>query len=130
VAHVAEVMRLLPIEPVAGTPPYLSGLCVIRGVPVPVVDVGLLLGNETVRCERLMAIRAGKRTIALAVDSVLGTRDIAASSASELPPLLRDAAGAIAAIGTIDAELALFLRAARIVPDEWLDRLAVEGTAA
>jgi hypothetical protein len=41
-----------------------------------------------------------------------------------LPPLLRDAAvEAVAAIGTLDAELLLFLRTARIVPEDLLSRL-------
>ena len=36
--HVAETMRPLPIEPVAGTPGFVRGVSVIRGAPTPVVD--------------------------------------------------------------------------------------------
>ena len=43
--HVTEVLRPLPVEPLAGVPPYVRGICVLRGRPVPVVDIGLLLGG-------------------------------------------------------------------------------------
>ena len=43
--HVAETMRPLPIEPVAGTPGFVRGVSVIRGAPTPVVDLRALLEN-------------------------------------------------------------------------------------
>jgi purine-binding chemotaxis protein CheW len=130
IEHVIEIMRVLPIEVVSGAPRYVRGLCLIRGAPVPVVDAGLLLGDQATRCERLVAIRAGSRTIALAVEAVLGIRAIGPETCNLLPPLLGDAAAeTIAAIGIVDAELLFFLRTAKIVPEELLDRLAVEGAA-
>ena len=44
--HVAETMRPLPIEPIAGTPGFVRGVSVIRGVPTPVVDLKALLENS------------------------------------------------------------------------------------
>lgn len=115
--HVIEIMRVLPIEVVAGAPPYMRGVSIIRGSAVPVVDTGLLIGDHATKSERLVAIRSGSRTIALAADAVLGIRAIGARMLHDLPPLLRDAASeTIAAIGALDAELLFFLRAARIVP--------------
>jgi purine-binding chemotaxis protein CheW len=129
--QVIETMRLMPVEPIAGAPRYVRGLCIIRGSPVPVVDTGLLLGDQATRAERLVTISAGKRTLALAVETVLGIRAIGTEAVNDLPPLLSDAATeAIAAIGTLDAELLLFLRTARIVPEDLLDRLDAEGAAA
>jgi purine-binding chemotaxis protein CheW len=128
IEHVIEIMRVLPIEAISGAPPYVCGLCVIRGAPVPVVDAGLLLGNQPTRAKRLVAIRAGSRMIALAVETVEGIRAIGPDAVSQLPPLLRDAATAtIAAIGTLDAELLFFLRTARIVPDDLPVRLDADG---
>jgi len=84
---------------------------------VPVVNAALLFDAHGVESQRWVTIKAGDRLVALAVDSVLGIRSIGASSTKELPPLLRDADGEIVfAIGTLDAELLLFLSAARIVP--------------
>jgi purine-binding chemotaxis protein CheW len=119
IGHVIETMRVLPIEAIAGAPSYVRGLCVIRGAPVPVVDAGMLLGNRATQAGRLVAIKAGTRTIALAVETVEGIRAIGPEAGNQLPPLLRDAATAtIAAIGTLDAELLFFLHTARIVPDD------------
>jgi purine-binding chemotaxis protein CheW len=121
---VLEVMRMLPIEQLSGAPSYVRGLCIIRGSPVPVVDTGLLIGDQVTRPERLVAISIGGRSVALAVEAVVGIRAIGVGASEQLPPLLRDAAvEAVAAIGTLDAELLLFLRTARIVPEDLLSRL-------
>ena len=115
---------MLPIEQLSGAPSYVRGLCIIRGSPVPVVDTGLLIGDQVTRPERLVAISIGGRSVALAVEAVVGIRAIGVGDSEQLPPLLRDAAvEAVAAIGTLDAELLLFLRTARIVPEDLLSRL-------
>jgi purine-binding chemotaxis protein CheW len=129
--QVIEIMRMLPIEAVSGAPPYVRGLCIIRGTPVPVVDAGLLVGEQATRSARLVTIRAGSRTIALATETVLGVRAIGSEAFDLLPPLLRDAASeTITAIGILDAELLFFLRTARMVPADLFDRLDADGAAA
>jgi purine-binding chemotaxis protein CheW len=128
--QVIESMRPLPIEVVAGGPPCVRGLCMIRGAAVPVVDAGLLLGERTVAPERIITIKIGGRVIALLTGAILGIRAIRPDAAAALPPLLREAAGqSIAAIGTLDTGLLLFLRAAKIVPAEVLDRLKASGAS-
>jgi purine-binding chemotaxis protein CheW len=120
--HVVEIMRILPIEPVAGAPLYVRGLSMIRGTHTPVVDTALLCSGCTAPVHRLVTVRAGAGIIALAVDSVLGVRSI--KTGEPLPPLLREAASdVVAAIGRLDAELLLFLGTARIIPQELLERL-------
>ncbi|HEY6255053.1 MAG TPA: chemotaxis protein CheW [Xanthobacteraceae bacterium] len=127
-AQVIEIMRGLPIEAVAGAPHYVRGLCIIRGAGVPVVDTGLLVGDQAVKSARLITIRAGKRTIALATEEVLGIRSIGTETFNALPPLLREAANeTIAAIGTLDAELLFFLRSTRIVSEDLFNQLDARG---
>ncbi len=125
-AHVLETMRPLPIEPMAGASPSLRGLAIIRGAPVPVVDVACLLGDDSTPADvealtpasaRFVMTRIADRGIALAVDAVVGVRFIDGDSFREMPPLLRDAdVDVVDAIGTLDAELLLVLRSARLVP--------------
>jgi purine-binding chemotaxis protein CheW len=130
IEQVIEIMRLLPTEQIGSAPRYVRGLSVIRGTPVPVVDLGLVLGDKVARATRLIAVRAATRTIALAVESVIGITAIAADTFSQLPPLLRDAAAdVVAAIAALDGELIVLLRAARLVPEELLARLETEKTA-
>ena len=44
-AHVSEVMRPLPIEPLAGAPPFVPGLAIVRGKATPVVDLTAVLAD-------------------------------------------------------------------------------------
>ena len=126
--QVIETMRVLPIKPVAGAPPYVCGLCIIRGEPVPVVDAALLVADQASQATRRVTIRTGRRTVALAADAVLGICSVGAGELRELPPLMRDAAAeTIAGIGMLDAELLFFLRTARIFPQDLFDRLVAGG---
>jgi purine-binding chemotaxis protein CheW len=130
IEHVLEIMRVLPINPLAGAPDYVRGVCIVRGSPAPVVDAGLVIGNVATEPTRLVAIRAAHRTIALAVTEVVGITATATDTADELPPLIRDAASeTIAAIEARDAELLVFLKSSRLVPDDVLARLEDAGAA-
>jgi purine-binding chemotaxis protein CheW len=123
-----ETMRPLPIRPMVQSPPFVLGLCIIRGEPVPVVDTAALLGEREARGGRLVTVRVGERLVALAVDSVIGLRSLGAESGAALPPLLKEAAGdVVAAVGTLDAELLLFLRAARLAPDAVFEGVKPSG---
>jgi len=116
--HVVETMRPLPIEVLPGAPHYVSGLSVIRGSPVPVVNASRLLGEAQTRPGRFVTLRAGDRIVALAVDAVVGVNAIPTGSLRDLPPLLRDAgAETIGAIGRLDAQLLFILHTARLVPE-------------
>jgi purine-binding chemotaxis protein CheW len=114
---VVETMRPLPIEPLASAPRFVRGVSIIRGEPVPVVDGGMLLSDSPLSSpRRLVTLEVSGRRVALAVDEVLGVRTVAASST---PPLLQHAhEDVVAAIETLDAELLVVLRTARLLPEE------------
>ena len=129
-ADVIEVMRRLPIEPIAGAPPFVLGLCVHRGAPVPVVDAGLLFDEHTDRPDRLVAVKAHSRTINLAFSAVVGLRSISSDAAEALPPLLREAGSeVITAIARLDAGLLHILDAARLAPELPAESAPAEGEA-
>jgi purine-binding chemotaxis protein CheW len=116
--HVLETMRPLTIKPVSGVPAFIRGLSIIRGEPVPVVDLGLILGlAEADSPRRFVLLEAGGRKLALAVESVLGVWPIEASVVRSLPPLLQNAdPELISGISVRDQNLLLVLQAGRIVP--------------
>jgi purine-binding chemotaxis protein CheW len=118
-ASVVETMRPLPCEPLAAMPPFLLGVSVIRGAPVPVVDAARLLGSTTpALVRRVVTLKVGERRVGLAVESVIGVRDILATALDDVAPLLREAGEeTISAISTLDAQLLLVLQGARLVPD-------------
>jgi purine-binding chemotaxis protein CheW len=116
--NVIEIMRVLPVKAVAGAPAYVRGLSIVRGTPVPVIDVGRLIGDWETQSGRLVVIKTGARTVALQVDTVIGIRLLDAESFRRLPPLLRNvASNTVDAIGAIDAELLFALRATQLVPE-------------
>jgi purine-binding chemotaxis protein CheW len=130
--HVVEIMRPLRFEPVAGTPSFVRGVSVIRGMPTPVVDLKALLenGDAGVTYGRFVTMKLGELRVAIGVDGVVGLRNLDSIQLGELPPMLRDvAADLIEAIGTCDERLLVVLRAARIVPDEVWTTLAAAGAA-
>jgi purine-binding chemotaxis protein CheW len=118
-AAAVEVMRLLPTEAVAGAPPFVSGIAVIRGEPVPVVDLAMLLTGAAATPTRFVSIRVGERHLAVAVDAVVGIRQMEAKSLHELPPLLRGAQSDLAkALGRLDGKLLMVLETSRLLPSE------------
>lgn len=119
IEHVVETLRPLPIEPLAGMPPFVLGLAVVRGAPLPVVDAARVLGAQRGQPERFVIVVADQRRVALAVDGVLGVRAVAPASLQALPPLLHEAdTDVIAAVGLLDAQLLLVLRGARLMPEQ------------
>ncbi|MGE0453564.1 MAG: chemotaxis protein CheW [Vicinamibacteria bacterium] len=115
---VVETMRPLPVSELPGAPPFVRGVSLIRGSPVPVVDVGGLLGDlGSAGTTRFVLLRLGERRVALALEEVLGLRELPAQQLGELPPLLRDASEVVPRVAALDSELLHVLAAARLVPD-------------
>jgi purine-binding chemotaxis protein CheW len=129
IEHVVETMRPLPVEPLAGMPPFMLGIAVIRSAATPVVDAGKLIGAGTLHAPtRFLTLQVGRRSVALAVDAVVDVVDLANSALGELPPLLHAAAAdVVTAIGTLDSQLLLLLHSACLVPESLWPALEAEA---
>jgi purine-binding chemotaxis protein CheW len=124
VTAVVETLRPLPLLPLAGAPAEVLGVAVVRGSPVPVVDLALLVAGapSASTARRWVMVRCGARAAALAVDGVTGIRRLPPGAATA--PLLAVAAqGALAALRVRDAELLVVLEASRLVPEGTLEAL-------
>ena len=119
IAHILETMRPLPVERVATAPDFVLGVALIRGVATPVVDAGALIGaSEPADFKRFVTLKSGESGVALAVEEVLGVRDLPPASLRKLPPLRRDASTEILSeLGSLDAELLTMLKLARTLTD-------------
>ncbi len=123
--NIVETMRSLPIKPMPDMPPFLLGVAIIRGDVVPVVDVASLLGATMhSHRSRFVTLKIGERSVAFAVDDVIGVRKLDNEIKANIPPLLDTAdAGMIEAMTTLDAELLLVLQGAHLIPDSIWDTL-------
>jgi purine-binding chemotaxis protein CheW len=108
-------------------PPFVDGLAIIRGAPVPVVDLARLLGNDSrVTRTRFVVVKVSERRVALAVERVIGVRALDGFVTRGLPPLLSGAgAEFVASVASLDAHLLVVLESGLILPESvWttLDR--------
>lgn len=128
--HVVETMRPLDVSPVVGAPELVVGVAVVRGRPIPIVDMALLLGSgraavgssSSAAHLRWVTVRVGTRRVGLQVAEVIGLRRLpAAVKTAAAAPLLRGLArGTADALSVLDGELLVVLDTARILgPELW-----------
>ena len=117
--HVAETMRPQPVESIPGVPAFVTGVAIIRGVPLPVVDLARLLELDTdVAPSRFVTVRIAERQVAIAVHEVIGVRSLDPESVAHLPPLLASAnARFLSTMGALDSRLLVLLETSKILPD-------------
>jgi purine-binding chemotaxis protein CheW len=117
-SQIVETMRPLPVRPMPGMPPFVTGLARVRGEPVLVVDGATLLGEAGAVPARFVTLRLAARRLVLAVTAVVGIRSLDAGQLHALPPLLKEAPGhVVSAIGARDAEFLYLLDTAWLLPD-------------
>lgn len=114
IAYVIETLRPLPLRPIPAIDDAVLGVSIIRGAPTVVIDASRLLGTPATP-QRFVTLRTASRVVALAVEAVIGVRELGGDSLQPLPTLL--AARSLEAIGAADAELLVVLGASHLVPD-------------
>lgn len=116
---VVETMRPLPIRSFANVPAFVRGAATVRGEPVPVVDLARLLGAAEATVGRFVVVRADRRKVVLAVQSVVGVKDLDQARVASVPPLLQAAHREfVSALGTADEGLLVVLSNAWALPEE------------
>jgi purine-binding chemotaxis protein CheW len=85
---VHEVVRLPPVTPLPGAPPFLLGVCAHRGEVLPVVDLPRLMGRGEARITvrtRIAVVRFEGMVVALLTDQVEGLTRLRASLLEPAP---------------------------------------------
>ncbi|HEX2730220.1 MAG TPA: chemotaxis protein CheW [Polyangiaceae bacterium] len=115
-ASVVEIMRPLPLRAFAGAPEFVSGMAVVRGASVPVVDLCCLLGSERAEGQRWIALEYQGASAVLWADRVLGVRALDTSRLTRAPRLLGEANSRVQLLGNLDGELLVLLDTGRLLP--------------
>lgn len=134
ISHVLETCRPLPTRPLPNAPELVLGVALIRARPTPVVDARRLLGHASLEAPgRYVTLRLGSdggRVLALAVDSVVGIREVASAQLEALAGVLSAEQPLLQALGTLDRELLLLLEHARLLPETLWHELEAERASA
>jgi chemotaxis-related protein WspB len=90
-ACIEEVVPWVQLRPVPHAPAFLPGVFHYRGKVIPVVDVGLLLGQEAARdrlSTRIIVVRTGKATASRRLLGLLASRvsDLVRVTPAQLQP--------------------------------------------
>jgi purine-binding chemotaxis protein CheW len=126
--EVVETMRPMETLPLAGTPAFVRGISVLRGVPTPVIDVSRLLGGGPAEPERFVTAHTERGAVALATGELLGIHAVDTDSVGGHPALLGGASSRlVAGVGSVDDEPLLLLQSMRTVPDEVWEAAAAAG---
>jgi purine-binding chemotaxis protein CheW len=122
---VAETLRTPPVQALADQPRFVRGVAIVRGAPLPVVDVAALLGGPAgAQAARLVTLKLGPRRVGLALDAVLGVRPLDAERLHDVPPLLQQASSdLLGGMAALDDELLLALRGAVALPPSVWDEI-------
>jgi purine-binding chemotaxis protein CheW len=118
VAQVVENLRPLPLHPLTDAPGFVQGLSIIRGEPLPVIDLAALFGKTRQLARRLVVVKTETRRYALCVEEVLGVREIPQETLQRLPPLLGEAERqGVQSIARLDTDLLFVLNSAHLAPE-------------
>jgi purine-binding chemotaxis protein CheW len=121
--RVIETMRPRPVQPlrVEGLPEFVSGVAIVRGAAVPVIDVGQLVhGVPTHAASRFITVPADDaHLVALAVEGTPRIVEIESEILNELPSLLgatRDSS--LKYLGRYGHQLLVTLRTSHLIAPE------------
>lgn len=101
VEAVERVALMVEVSPLPSAPEVLLGVIDYQGRALPVLDLRVRLGlprRTPDLSSRLMVVNTPQRTVALAVDEIVGLREVTAGSMldpSLIDPALRQVAGVV-----------------------------------
>ncbi len=118
---VERVLPMVAVSPLPDGPPVALGVINVHGAIAPVVDVRRRLGlsaREFGVSAHLLVARAGRRTLVLAADQVLGVVEVAAESVVPSEALLPGIGRVAGVVALPDGLLFIHDLDAFLSPDE------------
>lgn len=129
IKYVREINRLTNVTHIPTAPAFVEGIINLRGLIVPVVNLGLRFGlarTEHSKDTRIVVIESDNHTLGLVVDAV---SEVLSIPESDIDPASNMSSGGIdisfvEGIGKIGERLILILSPGRLFSDEEKEQLA------
>lgn len=129
IKYVREINRLTNVTQIPTAPAFVEGIINLRGLIVPVVNLGLRFGlarTEHSKDTRIVVIESDNHTLGLVVDAV---SEVLSIPESEIDPASNMSSGGIdisfvEGVGKIDERLILILSPERLFSEEEKEQLA------
>lgn len=115
--YVQEIIPLYPITRVPNAPPEIVGITSIRGMVLPVINIGIFLGqklSEFTPDTRLIILKIKEETISIIVDAVYQNIAIPLNSIEPAPSTVKDEKGLIFGVYPYKKKLLILLKAEQI----------------
>jgi chemotaxis signal transduction protein len=128
--EVREIVRLGDIDRLPGTQPPLAGVVVLRGAPLPVLDVRAVPDgvDGSDRGGDLLVLSAGEDTVGVAVDQVVSV--LAPDELTEAGPPPSTLPAYVVSVGRLDGSPVLVVDMRRLLDltaDGWTEALTATG---
>lgn len=134
---VQEVKVWTEVTVLPNTPPYVKGVLNLRGTVVPIIDLRLCFGMETIDYDAVtvivvlkLDIEGKQRTIGLVVDSVSDVLDINRAQVRNTDEFdMTSQTDAITGVATLENKMVILLDAAKLLSAGELADLSQETAA-
>lgn len=126
IASVREIIRMIDITPVPQTQSFVSGVINLRGKVIPVIDLRLKFGYESVQSSKetcIIIIEGAESQIGTIVDSVRGVVHLDHSAIEPKPELGADKVAFVVGMGKTDGKIIVLVDAVRALSREELNRV-------
>jgi purine-binding chemotaxis protein CheW len=122
ILKVKEIIGIVPVTPVPGTPSYMQGVINLRGKIIPVIDLRAKFGMETQAATRetcIIVVRRLELELGVVVDAVSEVRNVAAADVDAMVDLGPQVSGEyFLGISKADGRVRLLLDIDRILATE------------
>jgi chemotaxis signal transduction protein len=133
---VSEIIQHCPIKPIADAPPFVLGVITLRHEVIPIVDIGVLLDNESSDCTgsrtcfvitNLQTSQSRIRLVALVADRVHDTFRVESDRIDPPPSIAsREQADYVAGFVRTDAGVKILIDVGRLFANDG-DRACILG---
>lgn len=115
--YIQEIIPLYPMTKVPNAPPEVMGIISIRGLVLPVLNIGIFLGQKIgniTEDTRLIILKIKEEILSIIVDKVYQNISIPLKKIESAPSTVKDEKGLIAGVYLFKKQLLILLKAEQI----------------